>query len=300
MNRDLFYMLVILMFILLGIWIYNKKNTLNKSEGFQQDKRFILKTDLDSYDDFYSEIYDKIMIPEQYSEYALNQIIQVIQPDKDMSVFLDIGSGTGSNLMFMKNRGYKIYGIEQSQSMINVSKKKHSNLEIKCDNVENPMSFDRSLFTHVLCTNFTIYEIENKQAFFNNCYWWLKGNGYLILHVAEKSKFNTIIPAAIPVKNAGFDLLDKQVLKTHIDFHSFNYFSEYLSLSSDRMLLKESFQDKQTHNVRQNERTLYMDSTETILEMARKSGFIAKGSLSLEKGPSKDKWQQILILERLS
>jgi hypothetical protein len=66
------------------------------------------------------------------------------------------------------------------------------------------------------------------------------------------------------------------------------------------MVLKESFQDKQTQNVRQNERTLYMDSTDSILEMARKSGFIAKGSLSLEKGPSKDRWQQIIILERLS
>jgi SAM-dependent methyltransferase len=300
MNRDVFYIMIILTFILLGIWIYNQKNRLSKTEGFQQQERFLLKTDLDSYDDFYSEIYDQIMLPKERSEYELDQVLQVLQPDQTMSIFLDIGSGTGTNLAYMKDRGYKIYGLEQSQAMINASKKKHPDLEIKCDNVENPMAFDRSLFTHILCMNYTIYEIENKQTFFNHCYYWLKGNGYLILHLVEKNKFNTIIPAAIPSGNSGFDLLGKQVLKTEIDFHSFNYSSEYASLSSNRMILKESFQDKQTQNVRQNERTLYMDSTDSILEMARKSGFIAKGSLSLEKGPSKDRWQQIIILERLS
>ena len=150
MNRDLFYIMIILTFILLGIWIYNQKNRLSKTEGFQQQERFLLRTDLDSYDDFYSEIYDQIMLPKERTEYELDQVLQVLQPDQTMSIFLDIGSGTGTNLAYMKDRGYKIYGLEQSQAMINASKKKHPDLEIKCDNVENPMAFDRSLFTHIL------------------------------------------------------------------------------------------------------------------------------------------------------
>jgi hypothetical protein len=66
------------------------------------------------------------------------------------------------------------------------------------------------------------------------------------------------------------------------------------------MLFKESFTDKQTQNIRQNERTLYMESNEYIIAIAQKSGFVAKGTLSLEGGPSRDGWQQIIIFERIS
>jgi hypothetical protein len=55
-------------------------------------------------------------------------------------------------------------------------------------------------------------------------------------------------------------------------------------------------------NIRQNERTLYMNGADDIIEMARNAGFIAKGGFTLTEGPSscRDKWQQIVILERSS
>lgn len=300
MNRDLFYILVILAIILLCIWIYREKYPLKSSEGFQQQERFLLKTDSACYDDFYGEIYDKIMLPRERSEYELNEILKTLKPEARFSTMLDVGSGTCAVMSYLKKRGYKTYGIEQSQEMIDVAKIAYPNIEIKFDNVENPMAFDRALFTHIFCMNFTIYEIENKLVFFKNCFYWLQNNGYLVIHLAEKDKFNTIIPAAMPLGTSGFDLLGKRVLKSEVDFGSFNYSSEYVPLTGDKMVLKESFIDKQTQNIRQNERTLYMESVDDILMIARKAGFIAKGTFSLESGPSHDKWQQIVILERIA
>lgn len=297
MNRDLFYILVILAIILLSIWIYRKNYPLLSNEGFQQQERFLLKTDASTYDEFYGEIYDKIMLPRERAEYEIDEIIKVLQPEPRFSTMLDVGSGTGAVINSLKKRGYKTYGIDQSQAMIDVSKTTYKDIEVKCDNVENPMAFDRALFTHVFCTNFTIYEIENKLAFFNNCFYWLQNNGYLVLHLAEKDSFNTIIPAAMG--NSGFDLLGKRVLKSEIDFDSFIYSSEYVPLDKN-MVLKESFIDKKTQNIRQNERTLFMESNDDIILMARKSGFVAKGSFSLAGGPILDKWQQIIILERVA
>jgi SAM-dependent methyltransferase len=301
MNRDLFYSLVILTIILLSLWIYQKNYSLGLSEGFQQKERFLLKTDMSSYDDFYCEIYDKIMLPENRAIYEIDEVLKTLQPEKRFSTMLDVGSGTGAVISTLQKRGYKSYGIDHSQSMIDTSKRNYPDLsiEVKCDNVENPMAFDRALFTHIFCMNFTIYEIKNKLAFFKNCFYWLQNNGYLVLHLAEKDKFNAIVPAAMPL--TGFDMLGKRLLKTEIDFGSFKYASEYVASDpSDQMIFKESFIDKQTHNIRQNERTLYMESPEDIIMIARKAGFVGKGSLSLESGPTRDGWQQVIILERVS
>jgi SAM-dependent methyltransferase len=295
MNRDLFYILVILAIIILCIWIYRKKYSLGPSEGFQQNERFLLKNDQYCYDEFYSEIYDKIMLPDDRARYEIDEVLQVLQPERRFSCMLDVGSGTGAVMSTLIKRGYKAYGIDQSQAMIDYAKR-DTDLEIKCDNVENPMAFDRALFTHIFCMNFTIYEIENKHVFFKNCFYWLQNNGYLILHLADKDKFNTIIPAS----NTKSITSENRVLKTEVDFGSFQYTSEYVPSKDSIMLFKESFTDKQTQNIRQNERTLYMESNEYIIAIAQKSGFVAKGTLSLEGGPSRDGWQQIIIFERIS
>jgi SAM-dependent methyltransferase len=296
MNRDLFYLLVILAIVLLCLWMYRRAYPLNTNEGFQQQERFLLKSDAASYDDFYGEVYDKIMLPNKTATYEIDEIIKLLQPEPRFSTMLDVGSGTGTVIHILQERGYKTYGIDQSQAMIDVSKTTYPAIESKCDNVENPMAFDRALFTHIFCLNFTIYEIENKLAFFNNCFYWLQNNGYLVLHLAEKDKFNTIIPAAMSsLKPTG-----KRVLKSEVDFTSFVYSSEYVPLEKEKMILKESFTDKKTQNIRQNERTLYMESADDIILMARKAGFVAKGAFSLEKGPRLDPSQHIVILERVA
>ena len=299
-NSTLFQLLLVLTIIVLVIYVYKKYKKPIINEGFQQKERFLLKIDGNIYDDFYGEIYDDLMLPKERATYELDKVLETLQPELKFSTMLDVGSGTGELINVLKKRGYRAYGIDKSESMLSICKTKYPDIETKCQNVEDPLAYDRSLFTHIFCTNFTIYEIENKMQFFKNCYFWLQNNGYLILHLAEKDHFDAIIPAA--KKNGPINLDNNRLLKTEIDFSDFVYASEYVSVNKIEMLHKENFTDKKTQNIRQNEKTLYMNSANDIIEMASNAGFIAKGGFTLSDGPTCicDKWQQIIILERTS
>lgn len=149
--------------------------------------------------------------------------------------------------------------------------------------------------------NFTIYEIEDKLQLFKNCYYWLQHNSYLVLHLAEKDRFNTIIPGGkTDVLDSIEQLGEKRVTTTIIDFTDFVYKSEYVpnSLNNKQLVHKETFTDKSTQNIRQNERVLKFDGFDEIINMAVRAGFIAKGYFTMEKGPSRDVHQRIYILER--
>lgn len=293
------HLLIILGIILIVLYFYKKQNLAPFYEGFSQDSRFISKFDEEKYDDFYVKIYDKLMVPKKRSEYETLKIIEMTEPDKK-SVFLDIGSGTGDLVQSIHSRGYKVLGIDKSKSMVEHSEKKYPEIQVRCGDVKEPMIYDSHTFSHILCTGMTIYEFENKNEFFNNCYFWLKSGGYLILNVSDKNKFDTIIPGGKPalIKNPQ-EYSNKRITDTIIDFIDFEYKASYLfdNTPSKPVILKETFTDGLTKNVRQNEISLYMDDKETILAMAAKVGFLVKGYTTMKELQGDD-YQFLYILER--
>ena len=81
-----------------------------------------------------------------------------------------------------------------------------------------------------------------------------------------------------------------------IDFINFKYKSTYdFSKDNTNVIHKETFIDTKTNNVRENEKTLYMESIENILLTANKYGFIIKGKAMVEN----TKGEYLYILERL-
>jgi 2-polyprenyl-3-methyl-5-hydroxy-6-metoxy-1,4-benzoquinol methylase len=301
---EILLLLSLSIFIILFYKSYIKKNGYIKNgsinEGFQQEETFILKENGETYDDFYGEIYDNLMLPEERVTYEMDIILRTLQPDKPYSNMLDIGSGTGVLVKYLKDKGYNAYGVDKSKDMVNISKSRYD-IDIKYANVEQAMAYDRSLFTHIFCMNFTIYEMESKTQMLKNCYYWLQNNGYLILHLAEKDRFNTIIPGG---KSAILDSIkqlgDKRVTTTIIDFSDFIYKSEFNGCNEkNNMIHKETFTDKITNNIRQNERLLQFDTFDEIIGIALNAGFVAKGYFTMENGPSRDVHQRIYILERM-
>lgn len=266
-------------------------------EGFQQTDRFILKTNSDVYDDFYGEIYDQLMLPKQRVEYESDKLIQTMMPPKETSILLDVGSGTGEFVNYLTDLGYRAYGVDKSDAMIDAAKSKYDDIEIKKADVIDPMCYDMSLFTHIFCLDYTVYEIENKSRFFYNCHGWLQSGGYFIVHLVDKDRFQPIVPAAAATAV-------QRVLNTEIIFPDFTYKSEYLAATAAAdvkctMCHRETFVDKTTQNVRQNEKTLYMEPIEDTLQKILSAGFTAKGFFTLEDGPTRDKHQKIYIFERI-
>ena len=94
-NNRLFQTLILLAIIIIALSFYKKTYGPTGKEGFSQSDKYILKENGEIYDEFYSEIYDKLMLPEQKSEYIITKTILMTEPSKTYSSFLDIGSGTG-------------------------------------------------------------------------------------------------------------------------------------------------------------------------------------------------------------
>jgi SAM-dependent methyltransferase len=292
-NSRILQTLILLAIFFIIINTYNRFHS-NKLEGFRQSDRYILKEDENIYDDFYARIYDDLMLSENRSKYEISKVIEMTEPSKDYSIFLDIGSGTGHSLNYLKNLGYQAYGIDKSKAMVGFSQTKFPDISVKCGDIKDPIIFDRGTYTHILCTGMTIYEFENKWLFFQNCYFWLQHNGYLIIHLVDREKFNTIIPAGkIEYLDNPQRYSNSRITDTIIDFIDFKYTSSY-NFNDSKVIHKEKFTDTKTQNIRENEKTLYMNTIKEILLLATKYGFLVKGKINMQ-----DEGEYLYIFERM-
>lgn len=290
-------MLLITGSILIIVILYNKVILSNSHEGFDQESKFIIKSDLAIYDNFYVELYDKIYKPELQTNFIIEKVVNMTMPSIEKSVFLDIGSGTGTITNEIHKLGYQIYGIDKSQGMVDYCLEKYPDLLIKCDDIMKPMIYDRNTFTHVLCTNMGIYYFQDKKAFFRNCYFIMKPNSYIILHLVDRNKFDPIIQAGKPVGIDSQEYADIRITNTVIDFTDFKYKASYDFSKTVQTVLTETLTDNLTHNVRQNELTLYIENIDDILKIAQANGFIVHGQVNMLDCIG-DKNQYMFVLER--
>jgi len=301
-NLVIFKISIILAIILVGMYLYRISSPnieSNKSEGFTQNAPFILKENQNVYDEFYAEVYNGLHDTVNFSQKALMQIIKMTEPT-NQSVFLDIGSGTGQLVNELTNAGYHAYGIDKSQAMNDYAEKMHPEIETTCGDIVDPMTFEKSTFSHVLCTDKTVYLFEDKLTFFRNSYFWLMPNGYLIIHLVDPDKFEMIQPKGNATRLV--TQTNARKLDTMADFYDFNYAASYrfpthVNKTNTKIVLKETFTDSKTNHVRQNEQTLYMNPINDILDMASKAGFIFHSKVNM-KEINGDVHQYLYVFER--
>jgi SAM-dependent methyltransferase len=290
---------ILLLALLLVCLVYYKKMAradMPQVEAFTQDKPFVLKRGQDTYDEFYVEVYDRITNTESRGDYELKQLIKATEPSTEQSVFLDIGSGTGYIVHELQEAGFQAYGIDESKCMVDYSQQIYPEVETKCGNAMDSMLFERGIFTHILCTYFTIYHMEDKNKFFQNCRNWLKPNGYLFLHIVDKDRFDTIMPVGKPTfLRSPQKYAETRITETKVEFDELTYTSSYQFGANDQVVLKETFTDHATANIRQNERTLIMEPVQVLLEMGNQAGFVLHSKATVPG----DEYQYLYILERI-
>lgn len=290
-NKGLLHILINLFILAVFVLIfkYFSDNVISK-EGFVQLEKFLLKKDGNSYDEFYAQVYDKIHSPDPKKELA--EILKITGADKN-SAFLDVGSGTGCTLSALADSGAKCIGIDKSEAMVTVAKEKCGPL-IKHGDVTEPIQFTRNQFTHILCLNQTIYEIEDKHAFFTNCRYWLRNGGALVLHLVDKNRFNTVVGRPFLLDNPQ-KYVKERITKSETDFGDFTYFAKYDIRQKGASTFVETFTDATTKNVRQNERTLFMDTEDAVLKVAQQCGFSQHGKINMAS-INDDEFQNIYVL----
>jgi SAM-dependent methyltransferase len=241
------------------------------TEGFEQSQPFLMKRDDQIYDGFYAEIYDELNNTADRTGFEYHKIVELTRPSLQHSTFLDIGSGTGHLVNILTKAGYNAHGLDSSKDMVAYSHEHFPNTEIKCGDALQPIQYMNSTFTHITCMNGTVYHFQDKRTLFRNCRRWLKPNGFLIIHFMDKDND----------KSQDTELRNVEY-KTSRTFHPDNTVS-----------FVETFTDKATHNVRQNEQTLYMENKEEIVRMIMEQGFIAHAQINMDNG------EYMYVFERL-
>ena len=251
-------------------------------EGFSQREKYIMKNNDELYDDFYSNLYDKLMLDKRKNDYEIDEIVNNTKCN-NTSLLLDVGSGIGHHVNDFSKLGINAIGLDKSKSMVELASEKYPNLKFKNGDALSFMNFKHNQFTHITCLYFTIYYIQHKQQFFQNCYQWLRPGGYFILHLVNRNKFDPIVNAADPLFLVSAQkYAKKRITNSTVKFNNFVYKANFdLEKSRDIGTFKETFKDKKTKNVRENNHILFMEPQKDILSLAKSVGFIMKGKIDM-------------------
>lgn len=271
-----------LLLVLIVFFKYIQTYSLNKKEGFIQEKEFIFKKGPDIYDDFYASIYDHLVFNDVKNDYEVGVILNQDTPNTK-SVILDVGCGTGHHVSKLsQNPNIEVLGVDKSQAMINKAKENYPNLNFKIADVLNRDNFQNNMFTHILCLYFTIYYMDNKQQFLNNCMDWLMPGGYLIVHLVDRYKFDPILPPGNPLYVVSPQKYAKErITKTKINFNEFIYNSNFqLNESENLGIFDEKFKFN-NGKIRKQEHILYMSNISDIINMAQDAGFVIHAKIDL-------------------
>jgi len=267
--------------IILIILMIVNKSAIYK-EGFIQREKYVLKHGNDIYDHFYSSIYDELVYDTVKNNFEIGEITRLIKPTAQSRV-LDIGSGNGHHVKLLEKSGYNVEGIDKSSAMVENAKNKYPKCKFKQADALESMTYSQNSFTTITCLYFTIYYINDKQLFLQNCYDWLKPGGTLVLHLVNRDKFDPILNAADPLHLVSAQkYAKKRITNSIVKFKDFQYKANFeLDKSKNLAEFDETFKDDKSGHVRQNKHKLYIETQKHILSIAKNLGFILHGKIDM-------------------
>jgi SAM-dependent methyltransferase len=274
---------VIIFTILLMLLVMVFKNLKSdRVEGFDQNDQFLFKTGTQVYDDFYADIYDYLVFNNLKDEYEVGEIMNKTTPTSQSKV-LDIGCGTGHHVAELSGRSIDVIGIDISPSMIKKAKENYPDYQFQVGDATNSQEFPPDTFTHILCMYFTIYYIQDKSMFFQNCSNWLMPGGYLIVHLVDRKKFDPILPPGNPLMFVSPQKYAKErITHTKVKFSDFAYNANFdLDEQNNIAKFTEKFKNDKDGKIRKQEHIMYMPDLNEIVNEAQSAGFIVEGIIDL-------------------
>ena len=276
---------VIIFTILLMILIMlfkNLKSGREGIEGFDQNDKFLFKSGSEVYDDFYANIYDYLVFNNLKDQYEVGEIMNKTSASSQSKI-LDVGCGTGHHVAELAGRGIDALGIDISPSMIKKAKENYPDYKFEIGDATNSQIYPSDSFTHILCMYFTIYYIQDKAMFFQNCSKWLMPGGYLIIHLVDRDKFDPILPPGNPLLYVSPQkYAKKRITQTKVKFNDFAYNADFdLDEQNNVAKFTERFKNDSDGKVRKQEHTMYMPDLKEIVDEIQGVGFILDSIIDL-------------------
>lgn len=284
-----FIILIIVISVLVYYFVFHKKTI----EPFTSIGEITLKKNEEIYDDFYVSVYDELLHDETRCEWEIGYLLSTTQQEND-SYILDVGSGTGNTVSTFNLVNLKTIGIDKSQAMIDHSRKTFQEYTFVHGDILDSMVFEPESFTTITCLYFTIYYMIDKRLFFDNCIRFLKPGGYLMIHLVNREKFDTLLPNSNPLLLISpQSYTDKRITRSVGKFENHDYTADF-TFKGSNVTFYETFSNKKTNAIRKHELKLYMETQKDILKHARNAGFILKSQTAMDNCEHKHQYLYIL------
>ena len=264
-------------------------------EGFDTNKKLIIKKGENIYDEFYANTYDLVLYNKNRNDFEIDSM-KTHAKLTYKSIVLDIGSGVGHHVEdIKKTTDAKVVGIDISPAMISKSKKLYPNNDYLQLDARKVSSFPEGTFTHITCFNFTIYYMQNHQQFFENCYKWLKPGGYIVLNVVDKHNFDPVLSSTNKFNLSTTKYLEKCKHNTKLKLIDYDYKSNVEIYPNDiTAVFRENFKEIKTGHVRIHELKLFMPSRKELINIAKSIGFIMLAQVDMSTCNAKSQYLYVL------
>jgi SAM-dependent methyltransferase len=200
------------------------------------------------------------------------------------SVIAEIGCSTGHHVAALSSKNLNVIGIDISPSMIQKAKENYPSIahNFKLGDALDANLFKADSLTHILCLYFTIYYMKDKMRFFYNCMKWLMPGGYLIIHLVDKYKIDSILPSENNLYTVSPLNSKHQITTRRIKLKDLVYNSNFKLQDNNTAIFEEDFKFNDGR-VRKQTQQFYMEDLPTIVNMAQNIGFLLHAKLEMSK-----------------
>lgn len=282
--------LVVVLSILIANYVYirwilhgNRRAELDSVEGFENpegpDGDTIVLGNEHLYDDFYSRIYDLITeaTTRQDAEVGLSLAwAKTYRPEVKAMEVLDVGCGTGGDVEIFRNAGVaKVVGLDASEAMVAVARKKYPKGDFRVGEVEQIGQFAAGEFNVCTMFYFTYYYLRDPEMMFRNMFSWLQPGGCLVIHLVNREKFDPILESASPFVAFSVQKYSKErVTRSKVTFDKFEYEADF-TLDGANAEFREEFKFK-NGKLRRQTHKLRMARMDDVISLAEANGFVYK------------------------
>jgi len=264
-----------LIVVLLGYVSNRVLNRVSNSnvEHFDGDMEFKdCETPVDIYDGFYSKINDELFLSKARNQFEVIQVrTNTIKPFKGKINILDLGCGVGHQVKLFNDFKYNVSGVDVSKNMIARAKTTYPLLQFKTGDMMEPGLYEPRQFSHITCFFFSIYYIEEPRIVFQNANRWLKDDGYFIVHLVDKRKFDPVLERSSSLLPLYNPQKHSRKTRTSLKFNKFDYLADW-NLKSNPVTFSEVFKFD-NGKVRKNTHSLYMYTMKKYSKIANECGF---------------------------
>jgi len=283
--------------LLLIVVVFFRTITQNK-ESFDVNTvntQVLIKEGVAVYDDFYANIYDYLVFNEIKNDYEIGNIMNNTVPS-GKSLIADIGCGTGNHVAKLTSKGLDVIGVDISPSMIQKAKENFPYISpnFKIGDGLDAYLFKANSLTHILSLYFTIYHMKDKMLFFNNCMKWLMPGGYLIVHLVDKYKVDSILPSENPSYIVSPVNSTDEISTRKIILKDFVYNSNFKLRDDNSAIFEEEFKFDDGR-VRKQVQRLYMEDLPTIVNIAQDAGFLLHAKLDMVNCGYEDQYLYVFV-----